>query len=62
MTAHLSAVTGFAVAKDGSRAVSVGRDSVAVVWDLTDEHKKLSTIPVFGPAEGLVLMDDGVLG
>ena len=59
MTAHLSAVTGFAIAKDGSRAVSVGRDSVAVVWDLTADHKKLSTIPVFGPAEGLVLMEDG---
>merc|ERR1719290_170118 len=59
MTAHLSAVTGFAIGKDSSRAVSVGRDSVAVVWDLENEHSKLSTVPVFGSAEGLVLMEDG---
>jgi len=59
MTAHLSAVTGFAIGKDSSRAVSVGRDSVAVVWDLENEHNKLSTVPVFGSAEGLVLMEDG---
>ena len=56
MSAHLSAVTGLEVGSE--RAVSCGRDAVAVLWDLVT-HAKLATVPVFGPAEGVVLLASG---
>ena len=56
MEAHLSAVTALSISPDTNRAVSAGRDSVCVVWDLTT-HTKLSTIPVFSPVEGLVMLE-----
>ena len=56
MEAHFSAVTAFALDPDTSRAVSAGRDAVCVVWDLTT-HTKLSTVPVFSPVEGMVMLE-----
>ena len=56
MAAHFSAVTALALSPDHSRAVSAGRDAVCVVWDLTS-HTKLTTIPVFSPVEGLVMLE-----
>ena len=54
----MSAVTGLALARDGARAVSVGRDSVAILWDLA-AHARLATVPCFHPAEGVTLLEDG---
>ena len=59
LEAHHSTVTGLALAADGSRAVSCGRDGVAVVWDLAS-HTKVTTVPVFGPAEGVLLLEDSL--
>ena len=56
MEAHFSAVTAFAISPDSKRAVSAGRDAVCVVWNL-ETHTKLSTIPVFSPVEGLVMLE-----
>ena len=54
MEAHYSAVTGFVITEDGNKAVSGGRDSVLVVWDLST-HTKVTTVPVFSPVEGMLL-------
>lgn len=55
MEGHFSAVTGLALTQDGLKAVSAGRDSVLIVWDLTS-HTKLTTVPVFSPVEGALLL------
>ena len=57
MEAHFSAVTSLCINDDASRAVSSGRDSVVVVWDLV-ANSKLSTVPVFSPVEGMMLLNN----
>jgi len=60
MEAHFSVVTAFSITSCGLKGVSCGRDAVCVVWDLTT-HTKLSTIPVFSPVEGMVMVQDSSL-
>ena len=56
MEAHVSVVTAFSISSCGLKGVSCGWDAVCVVWDLT-LHCKVSTVSVFIPVKGMVMMD-----
>ncbi|XP_070581106.1 transducin beta-like protein 3 isoform X2 [Ptychodera flava] len=53
LESHFSAVTDFCFVDNGDTLLSCGRDSVVVVWDLTNNTAK-KTIPVYETVEGVM--------
>jgi WD40 repeat protein len=56
MEAHFSVVTAFSISSCGLKGVFCGWDALFVVWDLT-LHCKESTVSVFIPLKGMVMME-----
>ena len=56
LKSHFSAVPSLSISPDGWTLFSGGRDGVVVVWNIRD-FTKTSTIPVYEPLEGVVVLD-----
>lgn len=65
LASHCSTITDFEISPDGTRLLSVGRDKIAVLWDISsaDENigAKLRIIPLFESIESLALVDPSLL-
>lgn len=60
LASHCSTITDFEISQDGTRLLSVGRDKIAVLWNISSSEsfgEKLRTIPLFESVESLALVD-----
>lgn len=60
LTTHCSTVTQIRVIPDADRLLSVGRDKIAVVWNLSD-GSVVRTIPIYESVESMILLDPGTI-
>lgn len=62
LSTHCSTITDLKVCKDGKRLLSVGRDKIAVLWNIDKDSGKnfgrsLRTIPIFESVESVIILD-----
>lgn len=62
---HCSTITDLKISSDGSRLISVGRDKIAVFWNISRDETKfgkiLRTIPLYESVESAVILQPKVL-
>lgn len=65
LSKHCSTITDLKFSADGQRMISVGRDKIAVVWDIKRGNESfgsaLRTIPVYESVESLVIIETKLL-
>lgn len=62
LTTHCSTITDMKFTKDGGTLISVGRDKIAVLWNISQETSTpfgavIRTIPIFESVESLVILE-----
>lgn len=61
LSGHCSTITGLAITPDNGKMISVGRDKLAIYWDLTATSStlgsKIRTIPLYESVESIVIID-----
>lgn len=61
LTTHCSVVTDLKLTLDHEKLISIGRDKIAVVWDLS-EGSVIRTIPIYESVESMVVLGAEIFG
>lgn len=66
LSKHCSTITGLRLASDGNRLISIGRDKIAVVWNISRDDQNgfgtaIRTIPIYESVEALLIVQPDIL-